>query len=312
MTESVIRAAGAVCWRYVDGELRVLVIHRPKYDDLTLPKGKVDPGETLPQTAVREVREETGLQVALGPPLGETRYRVASGREKVVQYWSAEVTDAALKATRFRSNAEVDAVTWMPLRKAQAALSHAHDARLLGEFERMHEQAGGSTFGVIVLRHAKALGRSDWRGPDAKRPLAARGLIQAQRIVPSLRAWRPRRIVTSPAVRCASTVAPLAQAIDRKVRLEPGISQDAWEEGTSTVPEVIARRIMSGKTAVLCSHRPVLPDILRELALATDTPMGDRVRDAAALEPAGFSVVHLSSEHPTAGILALETHGPPA
>ncbi|HEY0248077.1 MAG TPA: NUDIX domain-containing protein [Gryllotalpicola sp.] len=310
MTEGIVLAAGAVCWRVVDGQIRVLVIHRPHYDDLTLPKGKLDPGETLPQTAVREVREETGLGIALGLPLSQTRYRIASGREKIVHYWTAEVTDAALKAGRFKPNAEVDAVHWMPLEKAKVALSYEHDSQLLEEFQRLHESAGGSTFGIIVLRHAKALARSEWGGADATRPLASRGVLQAQRIVPTVRAWRPRRLITSPAVRCESTVTPLSRSVDRKLRYEPGISQDAWEDGAAEVPEVVARRILSGKTAVLCSHRPVMPDILREFALATGTPMSDRIREAATLEPAAFSIIHLSAQHPTAGILALETHSP--
>ncbi|AYG02855.1 NUDIX hydrolase [Gryllotalpicola protaetiae] len=310
MTDGVVLAAGAVCWRIVDGDVRVLVIHRPRYDDLTLPKGKVDPGETLPQTAVREVREETGLTVTLGVPLSQTRYTIASGREKVVHYWTAEVTDAAVRASRFRPNSEVDAAHWMPLSKAKVALSYEHDIRLLEEFATLHERAGGSSFGVIVLRHAKALGRSEWGGVDEKRPLAARGVLQAQRIVPTVRAWSPRRILTSPAVRCASTVAPLARALDRKPRYEPGVSQDAWDDGLSTVPEVVAKRIVSGRTAVLCSHRPVLPDILREFALATGTPMTWQLREAAVLEPAAFTIVHLSVLHPTAGILAVETHSP--
>jgi 8-oxo-(d)GTP phosphatase len=310
VTDARVLAAGAVCWRIVDGDVRVLVIHRPRYDDLTLPKGKLDPGETLPETAVREVREETGLSIALGVPLSQTRYTIASGREKVVHYWTAEVTDAMMKASRFRPNSEVDAVHWMPLAKAKVALSYEHDIQLLEEFARLHERAGGSSFGVMVLRHAKALPRTDWEGADEKRPLAPRGALQAQRIVPALRAWHPRRILSSPAVRCASTVAPLAHALDRKVRYEPGVSQDAWDEGAADVPEVVARRIVSGKTAVLCSHRPVLPDILREFALATGSPITWQLREAAVLEPAAFTIVHLSVLHPTAGILALETHNP--
>jgi 8-oxo-dGTP diphosphatase len=310
VTDGVILAAGAVCWRLVEGDIRVLVIHRPRYDDLTLPKGKLEPGETFPQAAVREVREETGLSIQLGMPLSPTRYVLASGREKIVHYWSAEVSEAAVKASRFRSNAEVDSAHWMPLAKAKVALSYEHDIQLLEEFARLHEAAGGSTFGVIVLRHAKAMARHDWDGADTDRPLAPKGVSQADRIVPTIRAWGPRRIVSSPAVRCATTVAPLARAIDRKVRLEPGVSQDAWDDGALEVPQIVAKRIVSGKTAVLCSHRPVLPDILREFALAAGTPMSDRIREAAVLEPAAFSIVHLSVEHPMSGILAIETHNP--
>jgi 8-oxo-dGTP diphosphatase len=310
VTDGIVFAAGAVCWRIVDGEVRVLVIHRPRYDDLTLPKGKLDDGETVPEAAVREVREETGLTVTLGMPLSQTRYTLSSGREKVVHYWSAEVTDAAAKASRFRPNSEVDAVHWMPLAKAKVALSYQHDIELLAEFEQLHEKAGGSTFAVIVLRHAKALGRSEWDGPDAERPLAPRGTQQARRLVPTLRAWAPRRIVSSPAERCVATVAPLAKALERKVRQEPGVSQDAWDDGVARVAEVVAKRIAVGRTAVLCSHRPVLPDILRELAFATGTPFSGDLREAAALRPAAFTIAHLSAGSPSSGILALETHGP--
>jgi 8-oxo-dGTP diphosphatase len=310
VTDGIVFAAGAVCWRLVDGEVRVLVIHRPRYDDLTLPKGKLDAGETLPEAAVREVREETGLTVTLGMPLSQTRYALASGREKVVHYWSAEVTDAEAKASRFRPNSEVDAVHWMPLAKAKVALSYQHDIELLGEFEQLHEKAGGSTFAVIVLRHAKAVSRSDWSGADEERPLAGRGTQQARRLVPTLQAWGPRRIISSPAVRCVATVTPLAKALGRKVRQEPGVSQDSWDDGAARVPEVVRKRIAVGKTAVLCSHRPVLPDILRELALATGTPYTGALREAAGLPPAAFTIAHLSAGSPTSGILALETHGP--
>jgi len=198
----------------------------------------------------------------------------------------------------------------MPLSKAKVALSYEHDSALLDEFERLHGAAEGSTFGIIVLRHAKALARSEWKGADTARPLASRGTRQAERIVPTLRAWAPRRIVSSPAVRCASTVGPLARAARRKVHYEPGISQDAWDDGMADVPRIIAKRVESAKTAIVCSHRPVLPDILREVSYAVGTPMGDRIRDAASLEPAAFSIVHLSVAHPSAGILAIETHNP--
>jgi 8-oxo-dGTP pyrophosphatase MutT (NUDIX family) len=85
MTEApAVLAAGAVCWRIVGGKVRILLVHRAQRKDISLPKGKVDPGELLPQTAVREIAEETGLTVGLGAPLGEVHYRIPSGRNKVV------------------------------------------------------------------------------------------------------------------------------------------------------------------------------------------------------------------------------------
>lgn len=304
-------AAGAVCWRLVDGVTQIVVVRRPRYDDLSLPKGKVDPGETLPQTAVREVAEETGLDVALGVPLGATHYRIAGGREKYVQYWAAQVTDAALGAQRFTPNDEIGALEWLTLAQARTRLSYAHDVDVVDEFERLHGEQAQPSFGVIVLRHAKALSRGDWSGADAKRPLVARGVAQAERIAPAIMAWRPRRILTSPAVRCVATVTPLSRLSGRKLRLEPGISQDAWDDGDGAIREIVAKRVSAAKTAVLCSHRPVLPDILRELADAAGTVMGDYIRDAAALETAAFSIVHLSAGRPESRILAIETHIPP-
>ncbi|WP_298226720.1 NUDIX domain-containing protein [Gryllotalpicola sp.] len=307
MTEAVY-AAGAVCWRNVDGVTRILVIHRPRYGDVTLPKGKVDVGETLPQAAVREVAEETGLTLALGTPLGQTHYRIGSGREKLVHYWAAEVTDRALDKSVFRPNDEVSHFEWVTLDEARSALSYPHDLDIVDEFVRLHGELAHPTFALIVLRHAKALARSEWSGADWKRPLAARGQFQARSIVPTVRAWSPKRIITSNAVRCVSTVKPLARALGRRPKLVEELSQDAWDEGKSAAADIVAKRLERRKTAVLCSHRPVLPDLLLELALATNTTMGDYIRDAAALEPAAFSIAHLRVEDPFTGILAIETH----
>ncbi len=102
-----VLAAGAVCWRIVDGSARILLVHRPGRADVSLPKGKVDPGETLPETAVREILEETGLAISLGAPLGTVEYVLPNGRDKVVHYWSAEVSEHALQLARFQPNDEI-------------------------------------------------------------------------------------------------------------------------------------------------------------------------------------------------------------
>jgi len=127
-SESVIRAAGGVVWRSAgDGEREVLLVHRPKYDDWSLPKGKADSGERAEQTALREVEEETGLRCRLGPEVGKTRYRDSQGRAKVVRYWLMEPeTD-----DDFVPNREVDEVRWCTFDDARAALSYAHDRKLL-------------------------------------------------------------------------------------------------------------------------------------------------------------------------------------
>ncbi|QDE35542.1 NUDIX hydrolase [Microbacterium foliorum] len=309
-TDKAVYAAGAVVWRLIDGKLRILLIHRTKYRDVTLPKGKVDPGEMLAETAVREVHEETGIRVSLGVPVGVSRYHLPSSKQKVVHYWAAEATSDAIRASTFVPNREIAALEWVSVKKARARLSYPVDIEILDFFTQLVDDGVLRTFPIIALRHAKALSRRDWDGPDAERPLTDRGVQQAKSIVGPLRAFGVRKIITSDAVRCMQTVTPLAKALDRKTVTTPKISQDAWEDGEDDLRSVVGRRVRSGKPAVLCSHGPVLPGILTETALATGTVRGSYVSSAAALEPAAFSVVHLSASNPGSGIIAIETHIP--
>ncbi|WP_341944860.1 NUDIX hydrolase [Microbacterium sp. LWH11-1.2] len=309
-TDKAVYAAGAVVWRIVDGKLRILLIHRTKYRDVTLPKGKVDPGEMLAETAVREVHEETGIRVSLGVPVGVSRYHLASQKQKVVHYWAAEATDDAIRESTFIPNREIAAVEWVSAKKARERLSYPVDLEILDFFTNLVEDGVLRTFPVIALRHAKALSRSEWDGTDAARPLTERGRKQAASIVGPLRAFGARKIVTSDAVRCIETVRPLAKALDRKLVKTEKISQDAWEDGTSDLRAVVGRRVRAGKPAVLCSHGPVLPGLLSEIALATGTIQGSYLSSAADLEPGAFSVVHLSATNPGSGIISIETHIP--
>ncbi|KTR94561.1 DNA mismatch repair protein MutT [Microbacterium testaceum] len=311
MTETAVYAAGGVVWREIEGKLRVLLIHRTKYRDITLPKGKVDPGETLAETAVREIREETGIRVALGVPVGVSRYRMPSSRTKIVHYWAAEASDAAVRTSSFVPNKEVAAIEWMSLKKARKQLSYPVDLEILDEFIRLVDEKALPTFPIIALRHGKARPREEWEGPDAERPLAPRGRRQANAIVGPLLAFGVRRIVSSPAERCVRTVTPLSQALALKIQTSPDISQDAWEEGRADVRRVMGERVRARKPVVLSSHGPVLPSILHELALATGTMRGAYLGSSSALETGAFSVVHVPLHHPGAGIVAIETHEPP-
>lgn len=309
---TAVYAAGAICWRFIDGKLHVLVIHRTVYGDVTIPKGKVDPGESLPQTAVREIAEETGLEVALGVPLGVSRYPLPSGREKIVHYWAAEVSDKAVQRSTFKPNAEVAALEWVTPKRARGYLSYQPDVEILDNFMQLVEQGVTRTFALTVLRHGKSVGRNGFEGPDASRPLSARGVDQAAALVGTLTAWAPKRIVSSPAVRCVTTVTPLAAATGIEIKRDAGISEDAWRAGDGEVRRVVGKRVRAGRSAVICSHGPVLPDLLTELALATGTPLGTYVADAAELEPGAFSVVHLSATNQGSGIISIETHAPRA
>lgn len=310
MTDTAVFAAGAVVWRLVEGKLRILLIHRTKYRDVTLPKGKVDPGEMLAQTAVREVHEETGIKVALGVPVGVSKYWMRPKRQKIVHYWAAEATDDAIRASTFIPNGEIAAIEWLSLKKARARLSYPVDVEILDSFAGLVDDGVLQTFPLILLRHAKAVSRADWEGADPTRPLTEKGHRQAKAIVAPLRAFGVRRIVSSDAERCLQTIAPLQKKVSHAARVTKKISQDAWDDGTADIRAVIGHRIRSRKAAVLCSHRPVLPAILTEMALATGTVRGSYVGSASALETAGFSVVHLSATNPGSGIISIETHAP--
>ena len=303
-------AAGAVCWRMVEGRVKVLVIHRDSHRDVSLPKGKVDPGETLPETAVREIAEETGLAVTLGIPLGVTNYTMPNGREKVVHYWAAEATDEAVHASAFAPNSEVSALEWLPIRKAMSALTYERDAEIVERFRMLVDEGITRTFAVIALRHAKAVPPYQFRGPDHQRTLTERGLGEARSIVPALASFSPAKIVSSTAVRCRQTVQPLSKALKLPVKTTDALSQDAYESGESGIRDVVAKRVRKGVTSVLCSHGPVLPDIVREVAFATGAAPAATISRSGDLPVAGFSVLHLSVDQPGAGILAIETHTP--
>lgn len=129
-----VQAAGALVWKMVDGKVRVLLVHRTQHKDVSLPKGKVDPGETLPHTAVREIAEETGFAVVLGAPLGTVEYRLPNGRDKVVHYWSAEVDAGHAERHSYEANGEIRALEWVPLAKAAKHLTYEHDAEIVERF----------------------------------------------------------------------------------------------------------------------------------------------------------------------------------
>ncbi|WP_251450755.1 NUDIX hydrolase [Microbacterium sp. Marseille-Q6648] len=310
MTDTAVYAAGGVVWRMVDAKLHVLMIHRTRYRDVTLPKGKVDPGEMLAETAVREIREETGIRVALGVPVGISKYRLPSKRTKIVHYWAAEATEAAIRASAFVPNKEIAALEWATPKKALKRLSYPVDIEILENFLKLVDEGILGTFPLIVLRHGKAVDRENWEGADTDRPLTSRGRKQANAVVGPLLAFGARKIISSPAVRCVKTVKPLAASLARSIDKSPLISQDAWEEGRSDPRTVIGQRVRARKAVVLCSHGPVLPDILSELALATGTLRGSYLGSASALETGAFSVAHLSVDNPGSGIVAIETHIP--
>lgn len=272
-----VRAAGAVVFR---PGTRVLLVHRPKYDDWSFPKGKLDRGEHAVAAAVREVAEETGLHVRLGPPLAGQRYPLESSpREKCVDYWTARVVGDP-DDSGFVPNSEVDEVVWLPADEARRRLTYDRDRETLDDALGRRQR----TTAVVVLRHGDARSRRAWRQDDRERPLVVKGHLQAQRLVPLLAAYDVRRVVSSTSERCLQTVAPYADVcgagIDRRRRLS---EEDATPKRARRLVEELAEEAQeSGDGVVVCSHRPVLPALLDGLGLPEVT-----------LAPAEMLVAHL-------------------
>jgi len=299
-------AAGAVVWREHDGVPLVLLIHREHHRDVSFPKGKVDQGEGVPAAAVREIDEETGYRVHLGAPLGRAEYVLPSGRDKVVHYWSARVSSKEFeRAGRFRPNAEVAAIEWVTVDEARTRLTYERDVAILDRFAERVAAGEHRTFALIALRHAKTLPGSEWKGPDATRPLLSVGRSQAKAAAAPVAAFGPKKIVSSTAARCLATVEPLSASTRIGVSDTADISQDAHERGRADVDGVVRKRIAKGKSAVLCSHGPVLPDIIARIA---DDTSGDtdraELRRAAMLSVGDFAVLHIAGET----LVAVETH----
>jgi 8-oxo-dGTP diphosphatase len=257
-----VTAAGAIPWRVNKDRLEVLLIHRPRYDDWSWPKGKIDAGETVPECAVREVWEEIGLQAPLGIPLPPIHYHVASGL-KVVYYWAVKVTNGT---TLVPDGKEVDSVMWCAPEKAARLLSNPSDVVPLEYLRDAHDQGTLDTWPLLVLRHAKAKPRSSWSKAEGERPLAATGSRQAQAVGRLLQAWKPMRVVTSPWLRCVATVAPYAKASGAKVKLAEGLTEHKHQRSPKKTAAVIETLFDKQRAVVACTHRPALPTVLRQLA----------------------------------------------
>lgn len=240
-----VLAAGALVWRLKNDKLQVLVVHRPRYDDWSFPKGKAEPGESMVLTAIREVAEETGRQIVLGRYLGKARRRLVSGRKKRTLYWAAQVLpehgpgEGLRAAVKPASKREIDKVRWWKVEKAARKLTHADDKRLLARLVDWYESGQLQVRSLVLVRHAKAVSRATWGygiNSELTRPLVmGRGQAQARDVAALLSAYGVGELVSSPWKRCVDTLAPYAHGCGLDLR-----SDEAFTEVSAlTSPEVM-------------------------------------------------------------------------
>lgn len=249
-----ILAAGAVLWR-PDGDAsspEVAIIHRPRYDDWSLPKGKVDPGETEPVTAVREVKEETGYASHLGRRLAAVSYPTADGTKKV-RYWAARTVGG-----EFAPNSEVDELKWLPVDKAMRELVYPHDRKVLRRF--MKQPVDTQT--VLIVRHGTAGSKSRYKGDDRKRPLDKHGRAQAESLVGLLLAFGGDKLYAADRVRCHQTLEPLAEELGAVIDDEPALSEEAYSQSRKAARNRILEIAAAGGTPVICTQGKVIPDLI--------------------------------------------------
>lgn len=274
---AAIRAAGAVLWRprQERGEaaqhdaqpagaatdaIEVALVHRPRYDDWSLPKGKLDPGELAQHAAVREVGEETGFGCELSRFLLRLAYTVPDGElraTKAVDYYAARTIGGT-----FTPNAEVDDLRWVSPAVGRDMLSYAPDAGVLDALERLPVD----TTTVLLVRHAKAGSRCEWGGDDNRRPLSSAGMRQRTALHSLLPLFGPERLYSAPRVRCEQTIAPVAEDLGITIAEEPVLSEENYRANPAATLDRILRIAGTTGTALMCSQGGVIPDLITRLA----------------------------------------------
>lgn len=247
-----IPASGGVVWRLAGDIVEILLIHRDRYSDWTLPKGKLDKGESDLDAALREVREETGMVCKPGVSIGTMRYGLSNGKIKRVHYWSMEAVEGS-----FAPNDEVDEIVWAPAAAAGRILSYERDRDLVASLQEDWWQLTGR---IYLVRHATAGRRKDWKGSDLKRPLSNRGWDQANEIGAFLADAQVERLISSRYVRCRQTLAPAADLLGLKVE-----KHEALFEGNSAKQTEKLLKKVGDTSAALCSHGDIVPAVLERL-----------------------------------------------
>lgn len=304
-----VAAAGTLPWRLENGRLEVALIHRPRYDDWSWPKGKLDPGEDWPVAAARETLEETGHAVALGRTLPRCDYVPMSKTRqelKRVRYWAARVVGGAGTLEH-----EVDEVRWLAPEAARDRLTYERDHAQLDALVAAHEAGALDTRVFAVVRHAKARPRKDWHKHDWLRPLDAAGRHQAVELVPLLGAYGITSLLSSSSTRCVDTFVPYAKAASLRLETTAHLSEESFVDKPRKAVSTLLKAFAKDDATAVCSHGPLLPDLLTALAdYAADDAVADALTEAAAdnLAKGEALVTHVAESADGPRIVDLERH----
>ena len=249
-----IKAGGGVVHRANRKAEEYLLVHRPRYDDWTLPKGKLNRREGYLEAALREVREETGVRADHPIRVGSIGYQTDQGNRKVVRWWLMQEGDAG----RFKANNEVDEVAWLTKGKALKRLDYEADRNVLERADGLVDDPTSAT--IYLTRHSRAVDKSDWRGKDRKRPLDKGGRRQSIRLAAGLDGHPITRIVSSEAQRCIQTVRPLSFSIRLPIQTDKRLHMDSKAK---KVFSLIAE--LDGESAALSTHAEVIERVMEAL-----------------------------------------------
>jgi 8-oxo-dGTP diphosphatase len=265
-----VRAAGGVVWRPSDDGPAVCLVHRPRYDDWSLPKGKLAAGEPTLAAAVREVLEETAVRAVPQVRLPSVSYLVRDGTPKTVDFWSMRATTAG----EFAPNDEVDGLRWLPVSAAERLVSYPHDAGVLRAFAELPAVSAV----VVLIRHGEAGERRSWLGADSARPLDAAGERQARELTDLLAVFEPERLVSASPKRCRQTLADLAERFDLAIEVDTALDESGASAGTTAARLVALAG--AARSTVVCAQGAAIPTALARLLahdpLAHDPPADDR------------------------------------
>ncbi|WP_338023620.1 NUDIX hydrolase [Bifidobacterium simiiventris] len=295
--------------------IEVCIVHRPKYDDWSWPKGKLELNESHRHAAVREVGEETGMSIELGPYLGEIEYPLAEEGSKTrhskdrtvdtkhILYWmatpvedvEAEQLIDAFGPVRRADIGEIDDILWVSITEARKILSHSTDKDVLALFVDRVQEGAADAQNVIIVRHAKAEARKTWNGTDENRPITPRGAAAAYALNRELACYNPTRLATSPWMRCLETLHVFSWQTNRPMVHLDALTEDAYAEDGERAwrcfLEEVDYALKHRETVAVCMHRPVIGGMFEHLReLCASKQLAKRLIAKTPYMPTGTAV----------------------